>query len=141
MSEFREAEGVYRQALQAKRMLPKTKSPASKVSETPSDIFSEVEIKFKTAKCLIEIKRFRDAIVMLQSLTIKQRTAAPKISMLLSRLYHGHGHERSAIGTYKEVLKDCPLAFEAIEGMFRITKLSVHLRQLKKNMYSFLRTF
>lgn len=133
MSEFREAEGVYRQALQAKRMLPKTKSPASKVSETPSDIFSEVEIKFKTAKCLIEIKRFRDAIVMLQSLTIKQRTAAPKISMLLSRLYHGHGHERSAIGTYKEVLKDCPLAFEAIEGLLALGTNGIEVNTLVLN--------
>lgn len=131
MSEYREAEGVYRQALQAKRMLPKTKSPASKqVSETPSDIFSEVEIKYKTAKCLIEIKRFRDAIVMLQSLTIKQRSAAPKISMLLSRLYHGHGHERSAIGTYKEVLKDCPLAFEAIEGLLALGTNGIEVNTL-----------
>lgn len=130
MSEFREAEGVYRQALQAKRMLPKTKSPAGKVSDTPSDIFSEVEIKYKTAKCLIEIKRFRDAIVMLQSLTIKQRSAAPKISMLLSRLYHGHGHERSAIGTYKEVLKDCPLAFEAIEGLLALGTNGIEVNTL-----------
>lgn len=114
--QYREAEGVFRQALQAKRILPKGKSPAGKLLEVA--IFSEVEIKYKTARCLIEIKRFRDAIVILQSLSIKQRT--PKINMLLSRLCHNHGHERSAIGTYKDVLRDCPLAFEAIEGLLSL---------------------
>ncbi|XP_055614250.1 anaphase-promoting complex subunit 7 [Uranotaenia lowii] len=129
--QYREAEGIFRQALQAKRLLPKAKSPGGKVIENPTDIFSEVEIKFKTAKCLIEIKRFRDAIVVLQSLSIKQRTA--KVNMLLSRLYHNHGHERSAIGTYKEVLKDCPLAFEAIEGLLSLGTNGIEVNTLVLN--------
>lgn len=129
--QYREAEGVFRQALQSKRILPKTKSPGNKSVENPSDIFSEVEIKYKTAKCLIEIKRFRDAIVVLQSLSIKQRT--PKVNMLLSRLCHNHGHERSAIGTYKEVLKDCPLAFEAIEGLLSLGTNGIEVNTLVLN--------
>nr|XP_019533517.2 anaphase-promoting complex subunit 7 [Aedes albopictus] len=129
--QYREAEGIYRQALQAKRILPKAKSPSGKGCEGPPDIFSEVEIKYKTARCLIEIKRFRDAIVVLQSLSIKQRT--PKVNMLLSRLCHNHGHERSAIGTYKEVLKDCPLAFEAIEGLLSLGTNGIEVNTLVLN--------
>ncbi|XP_055642307.1 anaphase-promoting complex subunit 7 [Toxorhynchites rutilus septentrionalis] len=130
-NEFREAEVIYRQALQAKRMLSKTKSSENKITENSSPIFSEVEIKYKTAKCLIEIKRFRDAIVVLQSLSMKQRT--PKVNMLLSRLCHNHGHERSAIGTYKEVLKDCPLAFEAIEGLLSLGTNGIEVNTLVVN--------
>ncbi|XP_065078088.1 anaphase-promoting complex subunit 7 [Ochlerotatus camptorhynchus] len=129
--QYREAEGIFRQSLQAKRMLPKIKSPGSKTTENPPDIFSEVEIKYKTARCLIEIKRFRDAIVVLQSLSIKQRT--PKVNMLLSRLCHNHGHERSAIGTYKEVLKDCPLSFEAIEGLLSLGTNGIEVNTLVLN--------
>ncbi|XP_058814879.1 anaphase-promoting complex subunit 7 [Topomyia yanbarensis] len=129
--QYREAEGIFKQALQAKRILPKSKSPVHKLSENNLDIFSEVEIKFKTAMCLIEIKRFRDAIATLQSLSIKQRT--PKVNMLLSRLCHNHGHERTAIGMYKEVLKDCPLAFEAIEGLLSLGTNGIEVNTLVLN--------
>uniref|UniRef100_A0A182QU82 Uncharacterized protein n=1 Tax=Anopheles farauti TaxID=69004 RepID=A0A182QU82_9DIPT len=122
---FREAETIYRQALQLKRLLAKNKSPNCKTTAPgpgpgpgPVDLQSEVELKYKTARCLIEMRCYRDAIVLLQSLGLKQRT--PKINMLLSKLCHNHGHERSAIGTYKEVLKECPLAFEAIEGLLTL---------------------
>lgn len=119
---FREAETIYRQALQLKRLLTKNKSPNCKTTAGsvpgPVDLQSEVELKYKTARCLIEMKCYRDAIVLLQSLALKQRT--PKVNMLLSKLCHNHGHERSAIGTYKEVLKECPLAFEAIEGLLTL---------------------
>uniref|UniRef100_A0A182TYW9 Anaphase-promoting complex subunit 7 n=1 Tax=Anopheles melas TaxID=34690 RepID=A0A182TYW9_9DIPT len=119
---FREAETIYRQTLQLKRLLTKNKSPNCKTTAGsvpgPVDLQSEVELKYKTARCLIEMKCYRDAIVLLQSLALKQRT--PKVNMLLSKLCHNHGHERSAIGTYKEVLKECPLAFEAIEGLLTL---------------------
>ncbi|XP_055548576.1 anaphase-promoting complex subunit 7 isoform X1 [Wyeomyia smithii] len=129
--QYREAEGIFKQALQARRILPKPKSLGNKTEGNCSDVFSEVEIKFKTAKCMIEIKRFRDAIATLQSLSIKQRT--PKINMLLSRLCHNHGHERTAIGTYKEVLKDCPLAFEAIEGLLALGTNGIEVNTLVLN--------
>ncbi|ETN64398.1 anaphase promoting complex 7 [Anopheles darlingi] len=127
--QFREAETVYRQALQLKRLLTKSKSPNGKpLPPGQLDLQSEVELKYKTAKCLIEIKRYRDAIVLLQTLALKQRT--PKVNMLLSKLCHNHGHERSAIGTYKEVLKDCPLAFEAIEGLLALGIKGIEVNSL-----------
>ncbi|XP_058467127.1 anaphase-promoting complex subunit 7-like, partial [Malaya genurostris] len=129
--QYRESEGLFKQALQAKRIITKSKSPGNRVTEDFKDIFSEVEIKFKTATCLVEIKRFRDAITTLQSLSTKQRT--PKVNMLLSRLCHNHGHERTAIGTYKEVLKDCPLAFEAIEGLLMLGTNGIEVNTLIVN--------
>uniref|UniRef100_A0A182VQD6 Uncharacterized protein n=1 Tax=Anopheles minimus TaxID=112268 RepID=A0A182VQD6_9DIPT len=129
---FREAETVYRQALQLKRLLTKNKSPNCKTTpgHVPGqvDLQSEVELKYKTARCLIEMKCYRDAIVLLQSLALKQRS--PKVNMLLSKLCHNHGHERSAIGTYKEVLKECPLAFEAIEGLLTLGVKGIEVNSL-----------
>uniref|UniRef100_A0A182N6V6 Uncharacterized protein n=1 Tax=Anopheles dirus TaxID=7168 RepID=A0A182N6V6_9DIPT len=130
---FREAETVYRQALQLKRLLTKSKSPNCKTNvpgPVPGqvDLQSEVELKYKTARCLIEMRCHRDAIVLLQSLGLKQRT--PKVNMLLSKLCHNHGHERSAIGTYKEVLKECPLAFEAIEGLLTLGVKGIEVNSL-----------
>lgn len=113
--QYREAEGIFRQALNAKKL--STKSKGSNKSE-PHDPHSETEIKYKIAKCLVENKHLRDAISTLQSITMKQRT--PKVNMLLGRLLHNSGNDRTAVGAYKEVLKECPLAFEAIEGLITI---------------------
>ncbi|XP_058130004.1 anaphase-promoting complex subunit 7 [Anopheles ziemanni] len=123
---FREAETIYRQALQVKRVLSRNK--VGLLVPVDVDLQSEVELKYKTAKCLIEMKCYRDAIVLLQSLAFKQRT--PKVNMLLSKLCHNHGHERSAIGTYKEVLKECPLAFEAIEGLLALGIKGIEVNSL-----------
>ncbi|KFB35444.1 AGAP003902-PA-like protein [Anopheles sinensis] len=123
---FREAETIYRQALQVKRVLSRNK--VGPLVPVDVDLHSEVELKYKTAKCLIEMKCYRDAIVLLQSLAFKQRT--PKVNMLLSKLCHNHGHERSAIGTYKEVLKECPLAFEAIEGLLALGVKGIEVNSL-----------
>lgn len=111
---YREAENVYRQAMHAKKLLTKARPK----TESNNVIYSEVEIKYKIAKCLVEIKHYRDAIIVLQSLTSKQRT--PKVNILFARLLQNNGHERTAVGAYKEVLKECPLAFEAIEGLLSI---------------------
>lgn len=112
---YREAELIFRQALNAKKLWTKTKG-SNKVE--PHDPHSETEIKFKIAKCCVENKHMRDAVSTLQSITMKQRT--PKVNMLLGRLLHNSGNDRTAVGAYKEVLKECPLAFEAIEGLITI---------------------
>lgn len=37
--------------------------------------------------------------------------------MMLANLYRKAGQERSAVTSYKEVLRQCPLALDAIIGM------------------------
>lgn len=41
----------------------------------------------------------------------------PQINMMLANLYRKAGQERSAVTSYKEVLRQCPLALDAIIGM------------------------
>lgn len=39
-----------------------------------------------------------------------------QINMMLANLYRKAGQERSAVTSYKEVLRQCPLALDAIIG-------------------------
>lgn len=41
---------------------------------------------------------------------------SPQINMMLANLYRKAGQERSAVTSYKEVLRQCPLALDAIIG-------------------------
>lgn len=40
--------------------------------------------------------------------------------MALAKMFQEQGMERSAIATYKEVLRECPLALEAAEGLLAL---------------------
>lgn len=40
----------------------------------------------------------------------------PQINMMLANLYRKAGQERSAVTSYKEVLRQCPVALDAIIG-------------------------
>lgn len=42
----------------------------------------------------------------------------PQINMMLANLYRKAGQERSAVTSYKEVLRQCPLALDAIIGVY-----------------------
>jgi anaphase-promoting complex subunit 7 len=78
--------------------------------------FSEVEIKFRMAKCLIENHQFKEAIALLNNIPFRQRPA--KVNMLLAKLQHSDsGTDKNIITAYKEVLKKCPLAFECIDAL------------------------
>lgn len=46
-----------------------------------------------------------------------------KINMMLANLYKKAGQERSAVTSYKEVLRQCPLALDAIIGKHVPTNL------------------
>lgn len=46
-----------------------------------------------------------------------------KINMMLANLYKKAGQERSAVTSYKEVLRQCPLALDAIIGKRVLTNL------------------
>lgn len=40
--------------------------------------------------------------------------------MLLSKIFQESGNERSAVSHFREVLKICPYAFEAVEGLLSL---------------------
>ncbi|XP_064613302.1 anaphase-promoting complex subunit 7-like [Liolophura sinensis] len=108
--EFKKAEDIYRKALSLKKAINKTKGKSSHL-----DLVSDVDVKYKIHQCHYSLGQLQEALNVLESVTTKQRSA--KINMSLARLYHRTGMDRSAITCYKEVLRECPLALEAITGL------------------------
>ncbi|KAG5683468.1 hypothetical protein PVAND_012746 [Polypedilum vanderplanki] len=83
------------------------------------DNFTEVELKFRIAKCLIENHLYKEANSVLQSIPLKQRPA--KVHDLICKVQQSDaGTDKSLIVAYKEILKKCPLAFECIDGLLAL---------------------
>lgn len=116
LKEYKKAEAMYRRALQLKKSLGKTKGKTQTIPQ--GEVTSEVDIKYKLHLCLVNLKQYSQAIHLLESISTKQKT--PCVNMGLAKLYHQSGMERSAITSYKEVLKECPFAVEAAQGLLSL---------------------
>ncbi|XP_072163719.1 anaphase-promoting complex subunit 7-like [Diadema setosum] len=117
--EYKRAEGMYRKALQLKKMLNKTKVKGSTQTSQPDDSLpSELDVRFRIYQCHNQLKNHREAIAVLESIPAKLRE--PKVNMALAKLYQKIGMERSAIYGYKEVLRQCPLALQAVLGLLSL---------------------
>ncbi|CAM4718348.1 hypothetical protein R3I94_014753 [Phoxinus phoxinus] len=123
--EYRNAACKYNMALQQKKVLSKTSKvrPSSTGGTTSAvqaqNLPSEIEVKYKIAECYTILKLDKDAISVLDGIPSRQRT--PKINMMLANLYRKAGQERSAVTSYKEVLRQCPLALDAIIGLLSLS--------------------
>jgi anaphase-promoting complex subunit 7 len=83
------------------------------------DKYSEIELKFRIAKCMVENQQFKEAASILQPIPLKQRSA--KINMLLIKIQQGESAtDKHLITNYKEVLRRCPMAFECIDGLINL---------------------
>lgn len=73
---------------------------------------SDADLKFRIAKCHVELGEKRMATQMIDSIPSRFRT--PVINMMLGKLNQGAEVERAAISAYKEVLRANPWAIEAV---------------------------
>jgi anaphase-promoting complex subunit 7 len=73
------------------------------VTEFNYYLYLYADIKYQIHVCHVNLKQNHQAIVVLQSIPGKLRNA--KINMALAKLYQQGGMERSAITSYKEVLR------------------------------------
>ncbi|XP_011497425.1 PREDICTED: anaphase-promoting complex subunit 7 [Ceratosolen solmsi marchali] len=118
LGKYRRAESLYKKSLQFRKCLIKTKSTTKPNQDGHKELASDVDVKYQIYACLIKLKNHQEALQVLQSIPGKQRT--PKINMALAKMFQEHDMERSAIATYKEVLRECPLALEAAEGLLAL---------------------
>jgi len=116
LKEWRRAEAVYREALQARKHYLKVKQVEMVGVEGGNA--SEVEVKFKLHQCYVAMGQPNQAVNILQSVIAKNRTA--RVSMALGKLYHQAGMERPAVAAYREVVRECPLAVEAIRALLQL---------------------
>ena len=70
-------------------------------------------------------------MIVLQGIPAKLRSV--KVNMALGKLYIVNGMERSAISAFKEVLRECPLALEAVQTLI---KLGVSYSELIRLMFN-----
>uniref|UniRef100_A0A4W3HGH9 Anaphase promoting complex subunit 7 n=1 Tax=Callorhinchus milii TaxID=7868 RepID=A0A4W3HGH9_CALMI len=146
--EYRNAESKYKIALQQKKALSKTTKMRPAGGSTPSTpqtqgcqqrarkvsecLPSEIEVKYKMAECYTMLRQERDAVAILDTIPTRQRT--PKINMMLANLYKKAGQERSAVTSYKEVLRQCPLALDAILGLLSLSVKGAEVASLTMNV-------
>ncbi|CAD6216130.1 GSCOCG00004346001-RA-CDS [Cotesia congregata] len=129
LGEYRKAESLYKKSIQFRKFLLKSKSTAkSNNQESYKDLLSDIDIKYQIYVCLMKLKNQLEALQILQSIPGKQRTA--KVNMALAKIFHDQGMERSAITTYKEVLRECPLALEAAEGLLSLGVKGIEVNSL-----------
>ncbi|MCL4128635.1 UNVERIFIED_CONTAM: hypothetical protein GTU68_007736 [Idotea baltica] len=132
MGEYRRGEAMFKKALQFVKMVTKNKS--FKSSELFKEGTSEIDVKFAISECNIAVREFRQAVSILESIPQRHRTA--RVNMALGKLYQQGGMERPAIVAYKEVLKECPLALEAIQELLALGVLGAEISSLMINFHS-----
>lgn len=111
-SEYELAEGLFRQALAARRLLERADLPAS----LPV-ICEENELKYKAAQCLAQLNHTQEAIAIIQSIPTKQRSS--KVHYLYAQLNKGRASS-AAVLALKEVLKEHQLALDVAEQLLEL---------------------
>lgn len=109
------AEGIFRQALAARRLLERNDLPGN----LPA-ICDENELKFKTAQCLAQLHHTQEAVAIIESIPTKQRLS--KVQYLYAQLQKDRT-SNAAIVALKEVLKEHQLALDVAE---QLLDLGVH---------------
>ncbi|NWI53938.1 APC7 protein, partial [Calyptomena viridis] len=135
--EYRNAVSKHAMALQQKKALSKTskvRPSTGNATSTPQSqcLPSEIEVKYKMAECCTMLKQDKDAIAILDGIPSRQRT--PKINMMLANLYKKAGQERSSVMSYKEVLRQCPLALDAILGLLLLSVKGAEVASMAINI-------
>ncbi|XP_019419807.1 PREDICTED: anaphase-promoting complex subunit 7 [Lupinus angustifolius] len=123
--EHRRAINTYKQALQCYKMIPKQNltssrsSLSSNRSSSPNScnvpVINENEVKFKIASCHCSLNENKAALVEMEGIPSKTRNLP--MNMLLGKLYRISRHSRAAVAIYKECLRHCPYALEAVVAL------------------------
>ncbi|KAK4298424.1 hypothetical protein Pmani_029230 [Petrolisthes manimaculis] len=128
--EFRRAEATFKEALQYAKATAKTK--IAKTSDMFKEGLTEIDVKYEMAECNMSVRQYTQALTLLES--IPQRHRTPKVNMKLGHLYQQGGMERPAITAYKEVLKECPLALEAVQELLSLGVRGAEVASLMINI-------
>lgn len=131
MGEYRRAEATLKEALQYAKAAAKTK--IAKTTDMFKDGLTEIDVKYAMAECNMAVRQYSQALTLLES--IPQRHRTPKVNMRLGRLYQQAGMERPAITAYKEVLKECPLALEAVQELLSLGVRGAEVASLMINVH------
>ncbi|XP_037928883.1 anaphase-promoting complex subunit 7 [Teleopsis dalmanni] len=101
--------------------------------ESTYNHFSEVETRYRLAICYREMGEQNLATAALQAVPQKART--PKINMMLANFLHysRSANTSEAVLSYKDVLRECPLALDAIEELLKLGVDGIEVNSLIVN--------
>lgn len=111
-AEYELAESLFRQALAARRLLDRNDLPALPV------ICDEIELKYKTAQCLVALHHTQEAVAIIDSIPMKQRPS--KVHYLYAQLNKNRTSSSAAVVSLKEVLKEHQLALDVAEQLLEM---------------------
>lgn len=114
MGEHRRAIAQYREALRARKPATRSANPPSQ--RQPCD--TEPEIKLRIARSHVALKEHKAAMTVLETLPARSRTL--QITLLLAKVYRSSGIDRAAASCYKEALRQCPFAVEAVVALAQL---------------------
>ena len=115
LKEWKRAEAMYRQVLQGRKYC---RSLQQNNGQQQSDVAAgaEVDVKYKIYQCYMNIGQSnKSAIEILQSIPAKHRPC--KVNIALGKLYQSAGQDRLAVASYREVVREQPMAVEAVRSL------------------------
>eukprot|EP01025_Chloroclados_australasicus_P065549 TRINITY_DN8930_c0_g2_i2.p1 TRINITY_DN8930_c0_g2~~TRINITY_DN8930_c0_g2_i2.p1 ORF type:complete len:946 (-),score=123.49 TRINITY_DN8930_c0_g2_i2:1335-4028(-) len=102
---------------------------SSKVADSSSKIkpVNEAEVRLKIARCYLKQGYIKQALSELECLNQQERSAS--ILCFMGRLYRQVNRVKQAVHCYKECLKKCPMAIEAV---LALADMKVPLKDIKQ---------
>ena len=104
---------------------PQPPPASSSSSSRPVD---EASLKFKIGRCHLALREYRAALAELETIPARARTLP--VTMTLAKTYRRTGYERAAVACYKEVVRDCPFAVDAIAALAELGCSGEEIRAL-----------
>uniref|UniRef100_A0A0B7A0N2 Anaphase-promoting complex subunit 7 n=1 Tax=Arion vulgaris TaxID=1028688 RepID=A0A0B7A0N2_9EUPU len=121
LGQYKKAETVFMRCLLLRKTLNKSKIKT--ISST--ELTTEVDVRYKIYQCFHKMKQNTEALSILESINTKKRTS--RVNLALAKLYLYEGRDRSAITCYKEVIREHPLALDALTGLLCLGMRGVDL--------------
>ncbi|KAI9590347.1 anaphase-promoting complex subunit 7 isoform X2 [Glossina fuscipes] len=134
--QYRVAIKHFNAALLMRKSMIRYKNVHLAAIENTCEQFGEIETRYRLATCYRDLGEHSQAVATLQALPAKSRT--PKVNMLQAKLVQqgGSSNTTEAILAYKDVLRECPLAMEAIEALLELGVNGIEVNSLVVNASS-----
>lgn len=114
--EYKHAEERYLKSLEFKKVNVTSRRKTSTSSHL--DFILEADIKYQIHLCRLERKEISQAILILEEIPTKQRTS--KVHSSLGHLYRSERQLTKSISSFKEVVRDNPLALGAMKELMKM---------------------
>lgn len=106
-----------------RRLMLRHKNACLVAIESAYPEFADVELRRRAAECYREIGNPGLAVATLLQVPVKSRT--PRINLMLARMHHhsfglGHTKKTESLPSYKEVVRECPMALPVIQDLLEL---------------------